>query len=230
MRPHRDEIGITLLELLIAIALSAIITMALITSFTHFSRTQTAQANVIDMQQNLRAGLYLMGREFRMAGYKGPHPSPASTAGISSAKIDTITFTLLAIDDGIDNDADGETDEPSELTTLIYSHYDGDGDGKKDTLGRGVDGGPRSAVAENIQAIEFYYETISGGTISRSTAPVATKAIRAVEITMLAQTKRNDPNFTHAQVYTTASGTRWGPYNDGRRRRLGQSYINFRNQ
>ncbi len=229
MNPRTDEIGITLLELLIAIALSSIILVALISSFTDVSRTQTAQAQVIDMQQNLRAGFYLMGREFRMAGYKGPHPTPASKAGISIAKIDTFTFTALATDDGIDNDADGDTDESGELTTIAYSHYDGDGDGKKETLGRRVDGGSRSAVAENIQAIEFYYETISGGITSRSTAPVATKGIRAVDITMLAQTKREDPDFVNAESYPTESKASWGPYNDGRRRRLGHSYINFRN-
>jgi type IV pilus assembly protein PilW len=211
-------------------ALAAMVSFGLVVVFTSFSRTQTAQDNVISMQQNLRAALFLMGRELRMAGYKGPNPSATPMAGILDANSDNIRFTYLATDDGIDNDSDGSRDEAGETTTIQYTHYDADGDGINDAIGRNVDSGPRGLVAENIQAVEFYYELDNSGTIVRSTTPTSRSNIRSVRISVLAQTHRTDRNFTNSTTYASASGVSWGPYNDGRRRRLGQTYIHLRNQ
>ena len=224
MTPHKNNHGLTLVELLIAIVLASIISIALVTTFASFSRTQTVQENVVDMQQNLRAGLYLMGREFRMAGYKGPNPSSVSGAEITAATINSLTFTALADDDGIDNNSDGVIDETGELTTIQYAH-----DATTRILGRSVDGAGLTTVAESIQALEFNYKSESGATIPDTTSLADRASIRAVEITMLAQARRSDPDFNNTTTYTTLSGAAWGPYNDGLRRRLGEGFIFFRN-
>jgi len=90
-----DDRGLTLVELLVALALAAMVSLALVSTFTSYSRTRTVQENVIAMQQNLRAALYLMGRDLRMAGYRGPNPTSAPAAGFVTANATTFSFTVV---------------------------------------------------------------------------------------------------------------------------------------
>lgn len=212
-RPLKDDQGLTLVELLVALAMSAILSVALVATFASYSRTQTAQNNVISMQQNLRAALYLMGRDLRMAGYQGPDPASAPAAGFLTANADSLSFTVL-------------DDATNTLTTISYEFFDSDEDETKDAIQRSDEAMTDVLVAEDIDGVEFNY-TLSDG--SQTTTPGTLGNIRSVEITILARAHRNDPNFSNTKPYTTASGATWGPYNDGRRRRIGESFILFRN-
>ena len=224
---HRPEKGFTLVELLIAIVISTIVSFAIIAAFTTFTRTQTTQDNVLSMQQNIRAAQYFMAREFRMAGYGGLNPD-SNGAGITNANPSFFSFTFLAEDDTTDNDGDGDTDETGELSTIIYQHYDSDGDGINDAVGRTVDGGTQSPVAEHIQELEFLYSIESGNSQSTSTAPASFGDITGVGISILARTARNNTGSA-SQSFNALSGAVWGPYPDSRLRRLTTSYIRFRN-
>jgi len=208
-----DDRGLTLVELLVALALAAMVSLALVSTFTSYSRTRTVQENVIAMQQNLRAALYLMGRDLRMAGYRGPNPTSAPAAGFVTANATTFSFTVV-------------DDTTNTLTTISYQYFDSDGDGTNDALRRSDGTMTNELVAENIDGVEFYY-TLSDGT--QSTTPTPLGNIRSVEVAVLARTNRNDPDFSNATTYSKPSGTFWGPYNDGRRRRLGESVVLFRN-
>ena len=220
--------GFTLVELLIAVALASFVSIALVTSFTAFTRAQTVQDNIIGLQQNVRAALYFMGREFRMAGYNGPNPD-ATDARIINANSNYFSFSILADNDATDNDGDGNTDEVGETSQFIYEHYDSDGDGNNDAIGRTVDSGTRAPVAEEIEELEFIYVVENGGTRSFNANPAALDKIVGVMISILARTVRSDPDFDNSQTFTTPLATSWGPYTDGRRRRLTQTAIWFRN-
>jgi len=63
--------GLTLIELLIALALSSILIAALYRIFISQQKTYTVQDQVVDIQQNLRIAIGQMTREIRMAGYGG---------------------------------------------------------------------------------------------------------------------------------------------------------------
>jgi prepilin-type N-terminal cleavage/methylation domain-containing protein len=63
--------GVTLIELLIALVLSSILTAALYRVFIGQHKTYTVQDQVADMQQNARIAIGQMTREIRMAGYGG---------------------------------------------------------------------------------------------------------------------------------------------------------------
>jgi prepilin-type N-terminal cleavage/methylation domain-containing protein len=63
--------GVTLIELLIALVLSGILTAALYRIFISQQKNYTVQDQVIDMQQNLRIAIGQMTKEIRMAGYGG---------------------------------------------------------------------------------------------------------------------------------------------------------------
>ena len=62
--------GYTLIELLAGILISAVILAGLYTVFTSQQSAFSAQEQVSEMTQNIRAGLDLMTREIRLAGYK----------------------------------------------------------------------------------------------------------------------------------------------------------------
>jgi type IV pilus assembly protein PilW len=200
--------GLTLVELLVALAMAAIVSVALVAIFSSYTRTQTVQENVISMQQNLRAALYLMERDLRMAGYRGPDPTNAPAAGFLTANADNLSFTVV-------------DDATNTLETITYTFTN-------NTIQRSDGSMANTVVAENVDGLEFYYTlkndlqntTYSGGDLGN---------IRSVEITVLARTNRNDRDFTNTTTYTAASGATWGPFNDGRRRRISEGMILFRN-
>jgi len=61
--------GVTLIELLVAMAISAILIAAIYRTFISQQKTYTVQEQVVDMQQNVRVAINRMMREIRMAGF-----------------------------------------------------------------------------------------------------------------------------------------------------------------
>jgi prepilin-type N-terminal cleavage/methylation domain-containing protein len=61
--------GVTLIELLIALLISAIIIAGIYRTFIHQQKTYATQEQVADMQQNVRVAINRMMREIRMAGF-----------------------------------------------------------------------------------------------------------------------------------------------------------------
>ena len=59
----------TLIELLVAMAISAILIAAIYRTFISQQKTYTVQEQVVDMQQNARVAINRMMREIRMAGF-----------------------------------------------------------------------------------------------------------------------------------------------------------------
>jgi len=224
--------GFTLVELLVTLVISGLLMTAIYTAFKAQQDSYLAQEQVVEIQQNLRAGLDILVHELRMAGYDVDQTGvKTGTAGITVANANNITFTLVADDDGIDNDnADGDNDsttgadEPGELKTIQYRLYDAGGDGDND-LGRlvGTVAGNIRAVAENVENLEFVYLDSAGAVTA--TLP----DIRSVQISILARAARPDRSFTSSQSYTTLSGAVWGPYADNFRRRFQTVTVQCRN-
>jgi prepilin-type N-terminal cleavage/methylation domain-containing protein len=67
----RKRNGLTLIELLLALVLSSILTAVLYRAFISHQRTYAVQDQVADMQQNVRVALGQITKEIRMAGYGG---------------------------------------------------------------------------------------------------------------------------------------------------------------
>jgi prepilin-type N-terminal cleavage/methylation domain-containing protein len=63
--------GVTLIELLIALVISAILIAGIYRTFIHQQKTYATQEQVADMQQNVRVAINRMVREIRMAGFGG---------------------------------------------------------------------------------------------------------------------------------------------------------------
>lgn len=65
----KEDRGVTLVELMIALMMSGILIAALYRTFIGQQRTYTVQEQVVDMQQNVRVSIHRMMSEIRMAGF-----------------------------------------------------------------------------------------------------------------------------------------------------------------
>ena len=61
--------GFTLVELMITLAMSGIIVAAVYSAYVIQQKTYFTQDKVVEMQQNIRAGLEMMASEIRMATF-----------------------------------------------------------------------------------------------------------------------------------------------------------------
>jgi len=156
----KRETGFTLLELLIAMAISGIVAAAIYSVFQSQHKSYIIQEDIAEMQQNLRGGMDLMIQEMRMAGYDPTGSLNASITVISTN--DSVTFTR---DDGA-----------GALDTYTYSF-----DSVNKTLARTYNGSGAQTVAENIEALGFAYAFDSDGDGELDTDPVSNEIIWAVD-------------------------------------------------
>lgn len=207
--------GFTLIELMITLVISSLIIASIYAAYTTQQRTYTTQERVVEMQQNLCAGMLLMTGDIRMAGYD------AQQTG--KYKFTTATGTKLVFS----ADLNGDGGNPGAGETMTYELYTPAGASL--TALRRIAGQP--AVAENIQAVEFQYLDGNGNVLPLPLISQANRdKIRSVQISILARAGMPDRKFTNTMTYTTASGATWGPYiNDNYRRRLLIQTVNCRN-
>jgi type IV pilus assembly protein PilW len=170
--------GYTIVELLVAIAISGIFMGAIYSAYTSQQRATLGQEQVSAMHRNLRSAMYFMEKEIRMAGCD---PTGKAGAGIGTASVNTISFTE-------DGDGDGG------LTNITYS-----------LSGSDLVNNDGDRIAENIDAINFVYldgEGIrlddGGGNV---TDPEHRAKIRSVQVTIVARTGKQDPHYTDSTNY-----------------------------
>lgn len=236
----KNNKGFTLVELMISLAMTGIIVAAVYSAYIIQQKSYTAQDQVTEMQQNIRAAIYTMVHEIRMAGY-----DPTFTAGstiIAATNISTISFTQDLNENGAVN---GGAADPNETVTYGFlAADDADGDGIVDNADgvaslRRDTGGGLQPIAENIQAIELFY-TLNDNTTTTAPTNVQLADIRTVTISILARSGRPDAKFINRNRYTPASGIIWDlngaatngtgqPTNDNFRRRLLTTTVKCRN-
>jgi type IV pilus assembly protein PilW len=169
------------------------------------------QEEVAAMQQNIRAAMYHIQREIRMAGCD---PTGDAGAGIVTANANSISFTEDVWDGSDGSDPDGDTDDANENITYSLSGND---------LVRDTGGG-NQVVAENIDALDFVYIDANGS----ETAVLAD--IRSVEITIVARTGRALRATKDNNLYKNQQGdTILGAQNDNFSRRSMTTFIKCRN-
>lgn len=211
------ERGFTLIELLVVVALVGIVMAGIYSTYASQQKSYVTQDQVAAMQQNLRAAMYYMGREIRMAGCD---PTGDANARILNAGSATFSITLDITDNAGTGDPDGDTSDANE--NITYLLYDPDGDGITD-LGRDTGGG-NQLVAENIDALDFVYLDANG------TVTATLSDIRSVQVTLVARTSRGDPGYTNTTAYQNQQGiTIYTAPGDNNRRRLLTTFIRCRN-
>ena len=211
--------GFTIVELLVATALSGIVLTGIYSSYYSQQKSYVAQGQISSMQQNLRAALYHMEREIRRAGYD---PVGESGAGIQTNGTDSIRVTMDITDDSGTGDPDGDTGDAGE--DITYSLSDTDGDGDNDLARNDANGSGTQTVAEDIDALNLVYLNEEDSTTS------TLSEIRSVQISIVARTGQGDPGYSNNNAYSNQQDTEICPASgDNYRRRLLTEQVKCRN-
>ena len=178
--------GYTIVELLVAIAISGIFMGTIYSAYTSQQRATLGQEQVSAMQRNLRSAMYFMEKEIRMAGCD---PTGLTTAGIVQAKANLMEFNA-------DTDGDG-TIAPDERITYSLPGADLIRNGGR--------------IAENIDALNFVY--LDGesppNVLNPSKTDVSTASIpniRSVQVTVVARTGKADRKYADSTSYQNKIG------------------------
>lgn len=234
----KTQAGFTLIELLVAMGITAVVLMAVFATHSTQQKSQLVQDQVVEMQQNIRAGMLVLARDIREAGCD---PKLVSGAGFVTAKAGQLRITRDTAGNAIDaNRGDGTVSSPGEDIIFGFdpNSVDANADGVPDTAGAAADlcrndvigVNAFQPIAQNIERVEFNYLDEDGETIAFpiNSQPELNR-IRAVQVSLLVRSAYPDPKYTNSATYTTAAGNAWGPFNDNFRRRLIVTVIQCRN-
>lgn len=148
MQQFKNVKGFSLIEVMIASLVSGIVVMAGYAMYRSHMRSYLTQQQIGDMQQNIRAVMYFMATDMRMAGF-GLWGSPTEY-GVSNPRSDTVTIKMDLNNDQDTADAgeqivyalaggnltrNGEVLARNiEVLDFVYLTTDEDGDGRGDVL------------------------------------------------------------------------------------------------
>jgi type IV pilus assembly protein PilW len=219
------EHGFTLVELLVAMAMTAVVMAAVYSLYKTQQDSYIAQDQVVEMQQNVRASFYQMARDMRMAGFN-PQRSP-NVGGFVTQLPDDGSGTTTTDDENIaftiDQNSNGVIDIDTDDEQIAYRIFIDDPNGSydPDDIYRlekfRVSDDTWQTVADNINAVDFEYLDPSGTPITTQVenTPTAIYAstnlpyidsIRSVEISIVARTGRQDKSFPGTPAYFNQQG------------------------
>lgn len=199
--------GFTIIELVVAMALTSMLIAVVAMAFTGQSRSYNTQQDVVSLQQDLRSALQLIAKEIRMAGYD---PTGNANAAIVTANATNLRFTQ-DIGGGVGGVSDGDTSDANEDVRYAIS--------TSGALGRETGGaGGLQPVAENIDRLAFEYY-MDNGTWTQAPAAADLDDIRAVKIMVLGHSDKQSAGAVDNSVFRppVASGTApiWTPATTG---------------
>jgi len=229
-KSSRHQHGFTLVELIVAMAMTGIVMAAVFTTYKSQQDSYVDQEQVAEMQQNLRASLYMMARDIRMAGFN-PADSPNvegfvtalpdDPGPVTSTDATNIAFT-------IDRDEDGAVDADDHDEQIAYRFDNANFRLEKFMYNASTNSWQWEIISENIDALDFVYRDQNGNVIAIS--PTTLQDIRSVDITIVARTGRTDSDFTDTQAYLNQEDVQiLAAQNDNFRRRLLTTNILCRN-
>ena len=177
---QNKECGFTLVELLIAMAITGIILGTVVSTFITQRKTYALQEQITEMMQNARAAMETMTREIRMAGYH--------TIG---AAFDGITYNAAQLQIRADLNSDGDTTDTDE--NITYSHDAAN----LQIIRNEVAGAGNQPLVDRIQNFTFNYLDKDGN------PTIISADIRQVRITITARTPKPDPKYAANGGYRT---------------------------
>jgi hypothetical protein len=138
--------GLSLVELLMAMAASMIILAAVYSVFTTTSKNCTTQNVAASTQQNLRSAIGLMARDIRAAGLD---PAGSGSFGFIEASRNRIRFTSDSIDSG-SGDFNGTVDDTN-FEQITYEFINGQ---IEQTLYEGTGSEDSASLIRNVILID----------------------------------------------------------------------------
>ncbi len=182
---HQNIRGFTLVELLVALALSLVVLSSISSAFISQQKTYHAQEQVTEMIQGARAAMEIILREVKMGGF---NPTGGAT-------MVGIPYNASQLEIRADLNGDGETDGSSSADdtneNIIYTY-----DGTNFEIDRNTGSGAQP-LAENITAFTFDYLDANGGSTTTDAD------VRMVQITITARTAHRNPEYPLNNGYQT---------------------------
>ena len=182
-----NQRGVTLTELLIALALGLFTIGAVYVVHLNQVKKQIVQEDVLAMQQTARAAMDMMAREIRMAGYD---PMGVNQDADSSNDFHGLEYHPTELRIRADLNGNGVPTDRNESIVYLYG-------GSPPTLRRKVGRGGRQPVAEHIESFTVSYRDALGHPTTH--AP----SIRAVDVQVTARTAHPDSQYPENEGYRT---------------------------
>lgn len=230
-----DRRGITLVELMVALAMGSMLMAAVYTVYVNQVRGQAVQEAILDLQQGFRAALLVMKDEIRSAA---ADPTGRAGAEILVAMPDELHFTRDVVHVSGAGRFDGETSGPKE--DIRYAINSSGALGRETC--RPKNGGGKScsglqAMVNHVDVLEFLYLDETGARLSFADLQTreGRERIRQVQMTIVAQYEHSArgmlPGHTDRRIYTNQFGEPLvaKPFGDQNRRLLLTTTIALRN-
>ena len=222
MTGPQQQQGFTLIEVLVAMVCSTLIITALYQMFHSQQKSFMKQEDVTEMQQNLRAGIYLLTKDIRSAGFD---PNKTAKAGFvtefdPSIFDGPINYALDTNRMAFTIDADGDGAIQANDNEQIAYRLEGD------RLERfSFANNLWEPIADNIVVLNFVY-------LDKDTAPTTILSdFKAVQISLLVRTGEKDTKYKDPRPYRNMQGLDICPEcnTDHYRHRLLSTTIRIRN-
>jgi type II secretory pathway component PulJ len=144
----KNKKAFTVVELLVAMAMSLAILGAARAMYVLQAHTMKAQENQMEAEEYARVSLDLMAREIRNLGYfpkQTPCASPANTKGIVSASATSISFVY-------DADSNGDCAGTNPPESIVYTY-----DPTTKDITRTAGGSTQTLTNGNVSAFQLVY-------------------------------------------------------------------------
>lgn len=184
--PTTSREGFTLIEMVVALGLSLVTVTAVYSLYVSELKAQNVREDRLEMQQQARVVIDVVGRELLMAGFdpRGVNNDVDLTNDFQGITYHPDRLTIKA-----DLNGNGLIADPNESIIFVY-------DAKTHTLRRNTGGG-NQPFGENIESFLVQYFDQEGKPTANSLA------IRQVGITVTARTEKPDPKFSKNGGYRT---------------------------
>lgn len=203
--------GFTLVELLVATAVAAILGLAIVANYIMQTRSYEIHREMANMQQNMRAAMYMLSNDIRNSGRDSERSGRYGIQNIRNINPDAddangypgLTLTSLT-----DTDGDGIAN-PGAIQMVFYQVIDLDGDGQRElrrcteTIGNSCDA-PYIAdnwpvIMDGIEDIGIAYAYDDGnGDLARFNGNANAPEIWAIDT--------NNDNFLDTNLDTNGDG------------------------
>ena len=172
----QDKPGFTLVELLVALTIMSIVSVAIYTMFALSKKSYTTQNVSADVQQTVRSAMELMVQDIRQAGLD---PTNSNNFGIQEATALRLHFTSDSIDAGT-GDFNGVVDNTNSESIT----YEFNADRIDQILYKGTGAENTQTLIDNVQNLSFTYFDADGIDLGNPVPNDQLDDIRAIQISL----------------------------------------------